>query len=97
MEPLNSLAASDVRSVIPPFTDLAHHVEEGPLLLSRGEGVYVIDDHEHNSKSARLSMPLGRLDSIWTAQLPASWLAAPLTPPVAGCWRSRTAATSPTD
>ena len=48
MEPLNSLAARDVRSVIHPFTDLAHHVEEGPLLLSRGEGVYVIDEHEHN-------------------------------------------------
>jgi 4-aminobutyrate--pyruvate transaminase len=45
MEPLNSLAARDVRSVIHPFTDLAHHVEEGPLLLSRGEGVYVIDEH----------------------------------------------------
>jgi 4-aminobutyrate---pyruvate transaminase len=44
MDPLNSLAARDVRSVIHPFTDLAHHVEEGPMLLSRGEGVYVIDE-----------------------------------------------------
>ena len=30
MEPLNSLAARDVRSVIHPFTDLAHHVGGGP-------------------------------------------------------------------
>jgi 4-aminobutyrate--pyruvate transaminase len=45
MDPLNSLAARDVRSVIHPFTDLAHHVEEGPMLLSRGEGVYVIDEN----------------------------------------------------
>ena len=47
MEPVNSLAARDVRSVIHPFTDLAHHVEEGPMVLSRGEGVYVLDDHGH--------------------------------------------------
>ena len=45
MEPLNSLAARDVRSVIHPFTDLAHHVEEGPLVLARGDGVYVLDEH----------------------------------------------------
>jgi 4-aminobutyrate--pyruvate transaminase len=44
MEPVHSLAARDVRSVIHPFTDLAHHVEEGPLVLSRGDGVYVIDE-----------------------------------------------------
>ena len=44
MEPLNSLAARDVRSVIHPFTDLAHHVEEGPLVLARGDGVYVLDE-----------------------------------------------------
>jgi len=47
MEPDNSLAARDVRSVIHPFTDLAHHVEEGPMVLTRGEGVYVLDAHGH--------------------------------------------------
>ena len=47
MEPDNSLAARDVRAVIHPFTDLAHHVEEGPMVLSRGEGVYVLDEHGH--------------------------------------------------
>jgi len=45
MEPVHSFAARDVRSVIHPFTDLAHHVEEGPLVLSRGDGVYVLDEH----------------------------------------------------
>ena len=45
MEPVNSLAARDVRSVVHPFTDLARHVEEGPLVLARGDGVYVIDEH----------------------------------------------------
>jgi 4-aminobutyrate---pyruvate transaminase len=45
MDPVNSLAARDVRSVIHPFTDLAHHVEEGPMVLTRGEGVYVLDEH----------------------------------------------------
>jgi len=41
----HSFAARDVRSVIHPFTDLAHHIEEGPLVLSRGDGVYVLDEH----------------------------------------------------
>ncbi|MGH6898187.1 MAG: aminotransferase [Geminicoccaceae bacterium] len=45
MEPVHSLAARDVRSVIHPFTDLAHHVEEGPLVLAQGQGVYVLDEH----------------------------------------------------
>jgi 4-aminobutyrate--pyruvate transaminase len=45
MEPVHSLAARDVRSVIHPFTDLAHHIEEGPLVLCRGDGVYVLDEH----------------------------------------------------
>src|SRR5918996_6103624 len=47
MEPDNSLAVRDVRSVIHPFTDLAHHVEEGPMVLTRGEGVYVLDERGH--------------------------------------------------
>ncbi|MGH6902483.1 MAG: aminotransferase [Geminicoccaceae bacterium] len=45
MEPVHSLAARDVRAVIHPFTDLAHHVEEGPLVLAQGQGVYVLDEH----------------------------------------------------
>ena len=36
MEPDNSLASRDLRSVIHPFSDLAIHVEEGPIVLSRG-------------------------------------------------------------
>ena len=45
MGPDNSLAARDVRSLIHPFTDLAHHVEEGPMVLTRGDRVYVLDEH----------------------------------------------------
>ena len=45
MEPVHSLAARDVRAMIHPFTDLAHHVEEGPLVLAQGQGVYVLDEH----------------------------------------------------
>ncbi|HZA65433.1 MAG TPA: aminotransferase [Geminicoccaceae bacterium] len=45
MGPVNSFAARDVRSLIHPFTDLAHHVEEGPLVLARGDRVYVLDEH----------------------------------------------------
>jgi 4-aminobutyrate--pyruvate transaminase len=41
----SSLAARDVRSLIHPFTDLAHHVEEGPMVLTRGDGPYVLDEH----------------------------------------------------
>ena len=47
MEPVHSLAARDVRALIHPFTDLAHHVEEGPLVLAQGQGVYVLDEHGH--------------------------------------------------
>jgi 4-aminobutyrate---pyruvate transaminase len=47
MEPDNSLAARDVRSVIHPFTDLARHVEEGAMVLTRGDGVYVLDERGH--------------------------------------------------
>jgi 4-aminobutyrate---pyruvate transaminase len=45
MDPVHSLAARDVRAVIHPFTDLAHHVAEGPLVVARGQGVYVLDEH----------------------------------------------------
>jgi 4-aminobutyrate---pyruvate transaminase len=43
MERANTLAARDVDSLIHPFTDLARHAAEGPLVIDRGEGVYVYD------------------------------------------------------
>ncbi|MCC6303955.1 MAG: aminotransferase class III-fold pyridoxal phosphate-dependent enzyme [Rhodobacteraceae bacterium] len=40
----NSLQARDVRFHLHPFTNLAQHEEAGPLVFSRGEGIYVYDD-----------------------------------------------------
>jgi 4-aminobutyrate--pyruvate transaminase len=38
-----SLAARDRRTLIHPFTNLADHATAGPLVIERGEGVWVID------------------------------------------------------
>jgi 4-aminobutyrate--pyruvate transaminase len=43
MESANCLAARDVESLIHPFTNLAQHAVDGPLVIDRGEGVYVYD------------------------------------------------------
>jgi 4-aminobutyrate--pyruvate transaminase len=40
----SSLAARDVGSLIHPFTNLAQHAEDGPLVIAQGEGVYVYDE-----------------------------------------------------
>ncbi len=39
----HSLAARDRATLVHPFTHLAEHAEAGPLVIDRGEGVYVID------------------------------------------------------
>jgi len=41
---LNSLAARDIANVLHPVTDLKTHLEVGPVVISRGEGVRVFDD-----------------------------------------------------
>ena len=43
----NTLAARDRDSLIHPFTNLAEHAEAGPLVIDRGEGVYVLDTDGH--------------------------------------------------
>ena len=43
----NSLAARDRGTLVHPFTNLAEHAEAGPLVIERGEGVYVIDAQGH--------------------------------------------------
>lgn len=40
----NSLAARDIEYTLHPYTNLAEHEERGPLIVTRGEGVYVWDD-----------------------------------------------------
>lgn len=39
----NSLAAADIASVLHPYTDARAHEASGPLIIDRGEGVYVYD------------------------------------------------------
>jgi 4-aminobutyrate---pyruvate transaminase len=43
MERAESLAARDVNCLIHSFTNLAQHAVDGPLVIDRGEGVYVYD------------------------------------------------------
>jgi 4-aminobutyrate--pyruvate transaminase len=40
----NSLAARDIASLIHPYTNLEKHKTDGPLVIARGEGVYVYDE-----------------------------------------------------
>jgi len=40
----NSLAARDVAYHLHPYTDLAVHEDRGPLIMTRGDGIYVWDD-----------------------------------------------------
>ncbi|MDT7952580.1 MAG: aspartate aminotransferase family protein [Acetobacteraceae bacterium] len=40
----NSAAARDVANVLHPYTDLKAHLSQGPMIISRGEGVRVYDD-----------------------------------------------------
>ena len=40
----NSLAAKDVTYTLHPYTHLAVHEERGPMIIERGEGIYVWDD-----------------------------------------------------
>ena len=40
----NSPAARDVAYQLHPYTDARRHEEAGPLVITRGEGVYVFDD-----------------------------------------------------
>jgi len=44
MRPLSNYAARDVEALLHPTTNLAAHRASGPLVLERGEGVYVFDD-----------------------------------------------------
>ena len=40
----NSMASRDIASLIHPYTNLKKHQEDGPVIMTRGEGVYVYDD-----------------------------------------------------
>ncbi|HEX9464046.1 MAG TPA: aspartate aminotransferase family protein [Alphaproteobacteria bacterium] len=40
----NSLASRDIASVVHPYTNLKVHQAEGPLVIARGEGIYIYDE-----------------------------------------------------
>jgi 4-aminobutyrate--pyruvate transaminase len=40
----NSIEARDVAHVLHPYTNSSVHEKIGPLVISRGEGIHVIDD-----------------------------------------------------
>ncbi len=41
----NSIQARDIASIVHPQTNLVTHLEQGPTVISRGEGCYVFDDN----------------------------------------------------
>ena len=41
----NSAAARDLAYLAHPYTNLKMHQEAGPLVITRGEGVYVYDEN----------------------------------------------------
>ncbi len=43
MSPLSNLATRDVETLVHPYINLARFRETGPLVIERGEGVYVYD------------------------------------------------------
>ena len=43
MPPLSNLAARDIETLVHPYTNLATLRETGPLIIERGEGVFVYD------------------------------------------------------
>ena len=41
----NSVQARDIASIVHPQTNLVKHLEQGPVVMERGQGCYVYDDH----------------------------------------------------
>jgi 4-aminobutyrate---pyruvate transaminase len=44
MPVLSNMAVRDIETVIHPYTNLARHRETGPVVIDRGEGIFVYDD-----------------------------------------------------
>src|ERR1700751_2020933 len=43
MAPLSNLATRDVETLVHPYTNLSSFRDTGPLIVERGQGVYVYD------------------------------------------------------
>ena len=39
-----SLEKSDIENILHPYTQIASHIETGPLVITRGEGIHVYDE-----------------------------------------------------
>ena len=59
--PLSELARRDVESVLHPYTNLKVHNEQGPLVMVRGKGIYVYDEHGREYIEA--------MSGLWCASL----------------------------
>ena len=44
---ITDIHKKDIAHALPPYTNLAAHEEQGPLVITRGEGVYVWDDQNN--------------------------------------------------
>jgi len=44
MSPIETLHSADIGAQIHPYTNLSLHQDTGPMVITRGEGVYVYDD-----------------------------------------------------
>ena len=42
-----STAAADIRHHLHPYTNLSQHAQTGPMVITRGDGIYVHDDQGH--------------------------------------------------
>ena len=58
---MNSLNQADRKFVLHPFTNLSNHESEGPVIIERGEGIYIWDDQGN-----RL---LEGMSGLWCASL----------------------------
>ncbi len=41
----NSLAARDIAALVHPYTNLRAHESDGPVIMAKGHGIYVVDDN----------------------------------------------------
>ncbi len=41
----NSLAARDIAALVHPYTNLRAHESDGPVVMAKGHGIYVVDDN----------------------------------------------------
>ena len=57
----NSNAALDVEHLVHPYTNLARHAEVGPIIMTRGDGVFVEDDQGRRY--------LEGMSGLWSASL----------------------------